>query len=84
MQQTSIDAYHEIRHELGKRQQLVYDCIKNNGSSTNLEISKIMHLPINSVTPRTNELVKAGRVIQDCKRSCSVSGRTCISWKINK
>ena len=83
-QQTSIEAYNAIKKELGQRQQEVYDGFLGNGSCTNLEISKAMGIPINSVTPRTNELVKLGRIVKDCKRNCSISGRLSISWKVQK
>ncbi len=43
-----------------------------------------MSIPINSVTPRTNELVKMGLLIEDCKRECSISGRKAISWKVRR
>ena len=83
-QQTSLEAFKEIKKDLGQKQQEVYDGFLGNGSCTNLEVSKLMGIPINCVTPRTNELVKLGRIIKDCKRSCSVSGRLSISWKVRK
>tara|TARA_R110000744_G_scaffold347100_1_gene452638 strand:+ start:267 stop:527 length:261 start_codon:yes stop_codon:yes gene_type:complete len=79
---TSLSAYQEIKIELGKRQQLVYDMIKKLGCPTNLEISKFSKVPINQITPRTNELVKLGFVVECEKRECSVSGRTVWSWRI--
>lgn len=83
-QQTSLEAFKEIKKELGQRQQEVYDGFLGNGSCTNLEVSKLMGIPINCITPRTNELVKLGYVIKDCKRHCDVSGRLSISWKVRK
>ena len=84
MQQTSIESYQYVKKDLGERQQAIYDGFTGNGSCTNLEISKLMSIPINSVTPRTNELVKMGLLIEDCKRECSISGRKAISWKVRK
>jgi hypothetical protein len=80
--ETSIKAYHDIYDELGARQQLVYDGFLGNGSCTNLEISHLMQIPINCVTPRTNELVKKGLIIEECKRECNISGRRSISWRV--
>jgi len=83
-QQTSIDTFQKIKKDgtLGKMQQEVYDGFLGNGSCTNLEVSKLIGLPINCITPRTNELVKLGLIIQECKRLCNISGRKSISWRV--
>jgi len=80
--ETSREAYHSIYDTLGQRQQEVYDGFLGNGSCTNLELSHLMQIPINCVTPRTNELRKRGLIVEDCKRVCNISGRRAISWKI--
>lgn len=82
VQQTSLESFHDIKKELGKRQQYVLDGFEANGSCTNLELSRMLGLPINQITPRTNELVKMGLVVEDGKRSCDVSGRKAIAWRI--
>ena len=82
MKSTSIEAYGNIYETLGQRQQQVYDGFEGNGSCTNLEISHLMQIPINCVTPRTNELVKKGLIVEDEIRICNVSGRRAISWKV--
>jgi len=79
---TSILAYTDIKPELGDRQQKVYDAIKKLGCPTNLEISKYLKIPINSITPRTNELVEQGLVVLCEKRPCTFTGRTCCSWRV--
>ena len=84
IQQTSLEAYRDIRKKLGQKQQEVYDGFLGNGSCTNLEISKMMGIPINCVTPRTNELYKMGKIVKDGKRTCNVSGKTAISWKVGR
>ena len=80
--ETSKEAYDSIYDTLGQRQQEVYDGFLGNGSCTNLELSHLMQIPINCVTPRTNELVKRGLIVEECKRVCNISGRRAISWKI--
>jgi len=82
IRQTSLEAYSRIKKELGKRQQEIYDGFLGNGSCTNLELSKFLGIPINQITPRTNELVKQGYVKEYEKRKCSVSGRNAISWRV--
>lgn len=82
IQQTSLEAYHDIQESLGDRQKKVYVLIKSLGCPTNKEISTFGDIEINSVTPRTNELVKKGLVVAVKKKICSISGRTAIGWSI--
>jgi len=84
VRQTSIEAYSRIKKELGKRQQEVYDGFLGNGTCTNLELSRLLGIPINQITPRTNELVKLGFVVEVEKRQCSVSGKKAISWRVKR
>ena len=79
--QTSIDAYYSIINELSNRQQQVYDCLKAYKILTNKEISNILGLPINQVTPRTNELVKAGLVAEGSP-VLQDNGRRAIQWVV--
>ena len=81
VQQTSVESFHDI-DDLSTRQSAIYMWIDMLKNATNLEISHKSHIPINQVTPRTNELVKMGYVEQFCKRTCKVSGRTAIAWRI--
>ena len=70
MQQTSLIAFQNLK--IGPKQQIVYNAFKNYGSCTNLEISTWSNIPINQVTPRTNELVKLGLIKESHKRRCSI------------
>jgi len=82
IKETSLNAYNEIKPELGDRQKMVYNAIRQLGSVTNLELSRYLNIPINQITPRTNELVKIGFVTECEKRECSISHRTVWSWRI--
>ncbi len=82
--ETSKNAFEEIRPTLGARQLQVYNAIQKLGCPTNLEISNWLKLPINQITPRTNELVKGGYVAICEKRTCTISKRTAYSWRIVK
>ena len=84
VRQTSIEGYSRIKKELGKRQQEVYDGFLGNGTCTNLEVSRLLGIPINQITPRTNELVKLGLITEVEKRTCGVSGRKAISWRVKR
>lgn len=80
MRDTSLLAYLDL--ELGPRQKQVLAIIRALGCPTNLEMSKFLQIPINQITPRTNELVKLGFVKECEKRTCSISGRLAISWRL--
>lgn len=56
MQITSLDAYTKIRPELGERQLRVYNALLERGPMCNREISQVLRMPINSITPRVMEL----------------------------
>lgn len=82
IQATSLTAYHhEVKPNLGDRQRLVLDEIKLHYNITNSELANHLNIPINTVTPRVHELRRKGLVIEDCKRTCRVTGRTAIAWK---
>ena len=60
---TSREAYYALE-DLGQRQQAVYHTIRGKGTACNLDIAYILHQPINRITPRTNELVQAGLIVE--------------------
>lgn len=83
VQTTSLFAYRtEIVPTIGTRQRVVYDEIMRHKDVTNTEISHFLGFPINTVTPRVNELRKAGLVCESVKRPCRITGRTVIAWKV--
>ena len=85
IQDTSRHAYkYDALPTLGERQLLVYNELLKADNLTNLEMAKRLGIEINTVTPRTNELVKLGLVTEDCKRVCRISGRTAIAWRAIK
>ena len=79
---TSIEAFSKMQPKLGKKQKLIYSFFKKYGACTNLEISTWENIPINQVTPRTNELYKKGFLTLAQKRQCSISKRTAWSWRV--
>jgi hypothetical protein len=83
VQQTSLFTYrNEVLPTLSERQQAVLAELRQRENMTNSELAVALGWQINRVTPRTNELVKAGQVVEACRRYCRVTGRTCIAWKI--
>ena len=62
MQQTSLQAFEDIKDTLGRRQLQVYRTIIVLGSATDYKIANWLHWPINWVTGRRNELEKNGYI----------------------
>ncbi len=78
---TSLFAFSEAKHNLGAKQQAVYEVIKNYGPITNLQISQKLGFAINSTTPRVKELrdlnmVEESGIVKD------FTGRSAIAWKV--
>jgi len=86
IQQTSIQSYMNLsKHYLSKRQELILNYLKVNGSSTDREIAYgLDFLDPNSVRPRRKELVEEGLISEDVKRCCAITGKTVISWKVSE
>jgi len=82
IQTTSIESHNEIKKELCHRQLEVLNFLAMNGASSNAEIARGLHLPINSITPRTNELVKKEYLEQKGKTIDTESKRRTIVWGI--
>jgi DNA-binding MarR family transcriptional regulator len=82
VQETSLFAYMtEIKPSLGDRQRLVLDEIRKHKHITNSELSRALHLPINSITGRCKELRDKGYVEEWGKRTCEVTKRVVIAWR---
>jgi len=79
--QTSIFAYKSIQHELGDKQQIVYDAVKELSRATNEEIAHYLGWEINRVTGRVNELSKYGMLVPD-GIAIGKSGRPAKVWVI--
>ncbi len=83
IQTTSIEAYRENLAHLGDRQRQVLDAMHRYGKPvTNKELSRMVGLEINSVTPRIFELRSFGLVEEAGIRPCKISGRKAIAWKV--
>lgn len=81
IQDTSLQAYFDIDN-LPEKRRVVYEAIKELGEACNLEIARHLNLPINCVTPRTNELVKLGLVTMAKKDITHITGKMVMYWEI--
>lgn len=78
---TAIDSYYSVIDKLPTKRRNVFNAIKELSSASNLDIASHLRIPINQVTPRTNELVKLGVVEEDCRKESPVTGKRVIYWK---
>ena len=80
---TSLAAYKDVSPVIGKKQQLVLDTIrKAKRPVNNQEIALHLALPINTITPRTNELLSLEKVELAFKAIYPATGRKVCYWKI--
>lgn len=98
VRETSLLSYFgEVVQNLGNRQETVFSLLSVRGPMSNAEIAEQLGWPINSVTPRVNELRKLGRVLCVCGRFhlakgdraacdgvrlCQVTGRVVHVWRV--
>jgi hypothetical protein len=83
MRDTSLAAYNEVAPKLSKKQYLVLHTIaKAKRPVNNQELSAYLTAPINTITPRTNELIQLGKVELAFKAIFPKTGRKVCYWKI--
>lgn len=82
IQLTSLEAFMDIQPDLGFRQKQVLDVIQKMPFVCNYEISVILGLPINSITPRVKELRDLGMVVCMGTKQDKVSGRNVMIWSV--
>lgn len=81
MQQTSLEAYAEVRKKLNRRQADVLACIEEHGPINNRQIGERLHWPINAITPRVLELREKHRV-ESAYIDKDVTGRRVNFWRV--
>ena len=81
---TSILAYAEVLDNLSERQTQVYVVIRNLKRCNNQMIANFLRLPINSITPRVNELRKLHIVMMDKKELCPYTKRLTCYWRVRR
>lgn len=81
---TSIAAYKDILSGLPPKRARVLGIIKREKNVSNSELSVFLGWPINTVTPRVNELRRLGLVFGDGKRICKITGRRVHVWEVEK
>jgi hypothetical protein len=83
IQPTSRAGWKYIQSVIGQRQYEVYWLLlKAKRPVSNLEIATALNRPINAITPRTNELVKMGIVVDCGKIKTKLSPVPSMAWKV--
>ena len=88
IQETSLQAYKEILPEMGERQLIVLNALRElcnaNLDATDQEIRVYLRkADPNYVRPRRNELVNKFKLVGfSQKRPCKVTGKTSLAWKV--
>jgi DNA-binding MarR family transcriptional regulator len=82
IQNTSIDAYRfDVLPRLGERQQRVLRALKSSSKPRcNQELADHLDQPINTITPRVNELVEKGLVKEAYRDIYTKTNRRVIFW----
>lgn len=83
IQETSLEAYEEVQPKLERRQRQVLDAVRHYGSACDQQIADFTGLPINSITPRRNELMAKGLLV-DHGIGIGPHGRHVHFWGLKK
>ena len=78
---TSLLAYAEILENLGERQLEVLKAIDKIEPCSDLDLVDYLKKPINTITPRRNELVKMGLVVEAKVDISKQTHRSVTFWK---
>ena len=82
IQKTSLEAYNVIKPDLGRMQNIIYNIIKMYPNVSNLDISRFLSKPINSVTPRVKELRDRGLVVHWKYKTDRITKRKVMTWRV--
>lgn len=91
IQDTSLEAFFKLKGADTKRDQ-VLQVLRLVPNATIAELAQMLRWPVNTVTPRLNELqerkptdpkerIKLGLVLDVGKRKCKITGSTAHAWK---
>lgn len=82
MQHTSLSAYKDLIRgcKIQPEELKVIDTLSEHGSKTDLELSEIIGMSINSITGRRNSLFKKEIVVKRGKKRNERTGKLAIIW----
>jgi len=82
IQSTSLEAYYDLLPDLGSMQNMIFNVIKLYPGVSNLDISRILDKPINSITPRVKELRTLDLVVFSHYKKDRITNRRMMCWKV--
>jgi len=82
VQETSLRAFEEVKQTLGNRQRLILNSLKTLKVANNQMLSRFLKKPINTITPRVNELRDMKLVTFSHEGSCPITKRNTMFWKL--
>lgn len=85
--ETSVEAYHDLVDEGkdGKLQRAVLSVLADGKRWSTRELAHELRGEIDnlrSISPRMAELKRAGKVVDDAEKRCSISNRRVIGWRL--
>jgi DNA-binding MarR family transcriptional regulator len=80
----SIQTYNTLKTQgkLSPKRERVYKAVHFMGKCTNKQIAKFLNVPINEVTGRVAELVKAGMIKEAGTVKCLISNKPNALWTV--
>lgn len=81
---TAVQSYYSIIDSLPERRREVFYALRSLGKACNMDIAEYLNLPINRVTPRVNELVKIGVVVESHRAINPKTDKRVIYWKVKE
>lgn len=83
-QESSTATIADIVNSLPNKRHQVYLMLKDLGAANNMILARKLGWPINQVTGRVNELVKFELIEMDSYRSCPITKRTTMFWRVKQ
>ena len=82
VQDTSFEAWKQVKETLSTRQQVVYEKIKKFPNHTSGEYACMLKCHTNSSAPRITELKKLNKIFRVERRECAVTKGTSWTWRV--
>jgi len=84
MTQTSREAWHLVKPDVGRRQKNILDAMLEDRvymDFTSMELARKLRIPRDTVSPRLTELARKGLIIVEKVRPCRVTGYRAKAWR---
>ena len=80
---TSLEAWTTaIKPDLAKKQQIIFDAIRDNPNHTAAEYAQDLVRPVNTISGRFGELFKLGKIVRVQRRQCTATKGMAWTWRV--